>query len=708
MPKQDVPPTLGKDGRPLPLADLLPGLQPSAWRVERPLVLLHAELGRSLSALGEVPALLALVERWRDATNQDRLVQAVLATALADGMLIQTRIDQAVDLADLAEGILQQLLADTEGRTPERRLALALLEPVRTAAHRRQDVDRYGAAWVAYREADRALMSDHDPFLAQVRYARIEQEFPGGLIALAARANRLVLQITCARSDRLDDRLAWLDLQQADLAVLIAAATNLQHQGIGNPETVARQQSLLNVQKESLAALARWPSKPAQAGARALEEAHAFIAEDPDGLYRCDVLMATADWAWEEEADALNGGRQYEQVAAWLERVPKRDAAIDGFDFDGRIRTVAAPAPAPLANDEWGNLTWSGVAPGTILNHRTCPWLARRLGMRANAKAGLCAFSRGDRKAALAALDRMAGQDPFEDLRRAGNTPVSNVSRLRDGFATGRMFATAEELALFQGRERAALITAELAFECEEWVVALNAYRSVLERFGPRLKPEQQMYVEFMIALSMLSDRQGDRDAAVVILRRLSLGPETAPTWWRVEEALFDYLRWFDPTKAEAFAILDRVLASRCSEVVKDRFLWLKSFLTETHGDPKLIAQQRAWWIQLTSSPNPSARGQASASLAYVPEQYEDENGHVDIVRVVAHLDEILASSVTGLDRDQAMLTKACILLYEYADNLAEGRALLIALDRSSTPWMRRAAASMLETFPEPIPDPAP
>jgi hypothetical protein len=81
-PTSDAAPPLGPDGKPRPWADLLGANGPAAWRIERPLVMLHAELGRSLAALGEIEALVALVDRWREASGQDRLVQAAMATAL--------------------------------------------------------------------------------------------------------------------------------------------------------------------------------------------------------------------------------------------------------------------------------------------------------------------------------------------------------------------------------------------------------------------------------------------------------------------------------------------------------------------------------------------------------------------------------------------------------------------------------------------------
>ncbi len=579
------------------------------WAFQPEQAVLTAEWCRSLIALHRLPSVLGATEAWRDQVGGNRFAQAMLAMAAADGMLQDDRIDQAVELIDLAQGILGQVRGAAyagSDEAPDVRLGRAMVDDLAQCIHRRMEVERYGPGWVAYRDADALSRRDGELFGAMAGFRKVDQEYPGTILAVAGRANRLVLQLQTSTKAYQAERQAWLKRARAQIDNLRQRLTQIEHDGFTSVERIAAQRALTAEQAGILAAFQEWPTDPRASGEQAWREAEAFIAEKPEGVYRCDVLLAQADWIWGETGDAGRARQRYDALLEWLVQVPARDSAVDGYIFEERIRAASAPPPTAIQQDDFGNQRWAALPPGTLINHRTCPWYVEYLTMRAAAGAGVCAFSVGDFAAASAYVDRLAKADPFEALRLAGKLQVSNTSRLRDGFATGRLFATAPELALFGGQERSQLLSAEVAYECEEWQRALNLYRVVGAGLGDRSRPGQECYLQFMVANCLLALHPEQLDEPKSILGRCSKEFTGTPTWPRIQIGLWNILQWDDATRSQGLTELGRLITADVPQAYRDEALFHRAqhYVVVRRDWPTA----KAWFNHLTSSSVPWIR----------------------------------------------------------------------------------------------------
>ena len=205
-----------------------------------------------------------------------------------------------------------------------------------------------------------------------------------------------------------------------------------------------------------------------------------------------------------------------------------------------------------------------------------------------------------DLAGAAAYVDRLATADPFESLRVNKRLQVSNTTRLRDGFATGRLFGTAPELAQFSGPERTWLLTAEVAYECEEWTRARTAYNAVSEKLGQRAKPGQACYLQFMRAMCAMNIQPADVREPIEILTFCSRTYVSTPTWPRVQLALWNLLQWDESTRANALDQLAKLIASTAPQSYKDEALFNRAqfFMVVRKDWPAA----RAMFNQLTSS----------------------------------------------------------------------------------------------------------
>ena len=362
----------------------------SSWQLRPGQALMTAEWCRAtIAVVGFEPVQLA-VERWRGDIGGNRYLQAILAMVSADGMLHEDRIDQAVSLIDLSQGILAEVRAeDYAGEPAERQVARLMVDHLARSIHARADLERYGPAWVAYHDADVLRCGGTDLFGAIAGFQTVEAAYPGTILALASRSNRLVLQLQTSAFLYTDDRAAWLQRLEARTSALKKRLEAITAEGFTHPDQVEEQRVIAREQSQMLAAYKAWPQDPRSAGERAWREAETFISEKPDGLYRGDVMLAQAEWMWNEQSDPKRARIIYDALLTWLVRVPLREQNLDAYPIDERIRSVTTPPPVATSHDEFGNQRLATVAPGSLFNQRTCAWYVDSMTMRAAAGAGL-------------------------------------------------------------------------------------------------------------------------------------------------------------------------------------------------------------------------------------------------------------------------------------------------------------------------------
>ncbi|MBA3709995.1 MAG: hypothetical protein H0W83_14385 [Planctomycetes bacterium] len=198
-------------------------------------------------------------------------------------------------------------------------------------------------------------------------------------------------------------------------------------------------------------------------------------AEHP---YRGEAFRLLGDVALEDRGDITTAKSCYTQAITVLAQANVHARVMDRFQVPDVSRERTKPPQAMREHDGWGNLVWFQPEPGQVINADTCDWYADYQTLLAQTKRSMCFFLAGKTEAAIKDLDAMLRLDPDDKELTDRNMP-SNYLRLRDDYRSGRLYATANELAHFTSRALVKVVEAEVFFETEQWDLAVAAYNRI-------------------------------------------------------------------------------------------------------------------------------------------------------------------------------------------------------------------------------------
>ena len=150
----------------------------------------------------------------------------------------------------------------------------------------------------------------------------------------------------------------------------------------------------------------------------------------------------------------------------------------------------------------WGNLEWSKIEADQVINADTCSWYTDYQIMQAQIKRSICYFIAGKKDQAIEDLNIISTVDKHDKDLTDRNLP-SNFLRLRDGYKSGRLYASKSELAEFSGRDLVRLIEAEVMFETEQWDAAINQYSKIASSSNS-LSKGQRAYLDYARACALV------------------------------------------------------------------------------------------------------------------------------------------------------------------------------------------------------------
>jgi len=575
--------------------------EPATWALPRTNLLPAVALARTLIGSGRADQALVIADQAKPLMDADPVAGAWVVTVVAQAFLATNRAERALQAAVYG---LQRLdhpvpsasssSSDTPALAPANQLPLVRydLTRLRDRAQRIWDEERYGPGFVRYRDAEWQRRVAHNEAEAWQLYAGIRQEFPGTIYAEASEAYGIACLVAFAGDayrQRLLDRVAGVE---ARLKALTTAAAEMTKAG-ATPAAMDEQRALLKEQRELAAIFAALPATGPQAAELAITSAKAFIARDPQGLYRGEAMLAIGDVQWEVLLKPKEGQAWYRQAREWFETITATDQAVDRFALDPRVTTVAAPPPAMRAKDDWGNVGWTTVTPGMIVNHRTCAWYASYQRLQAALRELSCAIVAGDTALAKSLLPIVGQVDPFQKELAARGWPTM-ARRLNDDIAEGRLFATREELAAFPPAVMPRLMVAELAYETERYAEARRMYEAIMRDYGERLSGEAKAYLMFHEAdvLILMEPERG-----IGLLRTIARDFPKAPSWVRVKQALFVYTQSIDGVGLSADTHLDDIIERYPGSQQADSAALTKGMFLMAHGrrsEAKNIYEQLA------------------------------------------------------------------------------------------------------------------
>lgn len=222
--------------------------------------------------------------------------------------------------------------------------------------------------------------------------------------------------------------------------------------------SVYRASSLLNLQK--------FPE-----ATQALVE----IIRDANHPYRPEAMRLLGDVILDDKGDVAAAERQFSAAIVALDGANLRARSLDKYRVPEASKEITK-APAEMKTVEgWGNIEWFRPDPRQIINAETCEWYTKYQCMQAKIQRSMCYFLMGKITKAIDDLDAITEFDTRDRALTIRGMP-SNYLRLRDGFRSGKLYATQAELAEFKGKSLISVVRAEILFETEQWDAAVVAY----------------------------------------------------------------------------------------------------------------------------------------------------------------------------------------------------------------------------------------
>jgi len=313
---------------------------------------------------------------------------------------------------------------------------------------------------------------------------------------------------------------------------------------------------------------------------RAVELLHAFVAEDPATvlptpaqqaeldrtlledrvpvapplLYRGEALRELGRLALEHELDLDRAEAYFARLDHWL-----RQARVDssGWDYASKLPGIKAAAKVrtdgPRAEyqkpDFWGNVRASKLDPGMLVNRRTTPWYLDDLEEDCAKFRGFVHFARGDGEKALAQWRRIIALDTEAKDGDLATSP-NNFTRLKFGAEHGYLIAYPQELALYPGRLRTAVMLGDFYYVTQQHHRATMTCERLLEGAYETLSPAQHDYVHFLLGSVIYRHRSTGKRRHTTI--------DAINCWMKILEHRDD--TWTEPRSAVTISNVSRMV----------------------------------------------------------------------------------------------------------------------------------------------------
>lgn len=378
----------------------------------------------------------------------------------------------------------------------EKRLRARLERKLREA-ERAQAADRYGPDFVLYRDAETARRVNGNPAEAYLLYRDLIAQYPETVYAEAARAYAVAaLWDLGLHPEKAAAKLAETQKGLAGLKKLGEAAARAK---AGKPVRERLAARIADAEKSAL----RVREIPAgeKAEAAAVKAAEEFCAAVPLGLYRGEVLLTVAERYLDDKLDPENGEKWLARAGEWLEKVKEADEKLAALEVPARAAGVAAAPAASFRKDEWGNILPAAVAPGQVVNRRTCGWYLDDLRTRTNFQRGFLEFVAGRMDKAKEYFTAAGQTDSYIRHSQENNLP-NPLRRLMVRCDEGTFLrSTKEEMRGFKQKQRRfAIMMADFHTECEKYAQGEKIYRRLLGGEWGKLNIEEEAYARLSFA----------------------------------------------------------------------------------------------------------------------------------------------------------------------------------------------------------------
>ncbi|MDO4584881.1 MAG: hypothetical protein Q4D62_12355 [Planctomycetia bacterium] len=476
------------------------------WNFQPENASLAVEIANSLLEEGYFEDVLAIVAEVGKNNTDD---SAVMAAETGGDLYARMKIwDKSVELYDYGGKLLQMLSRKKyepgEGEqtvlTEEQKRWQQRLEKKRREAQKELEADRYGADWVAYKEAQENHFSK-DYLAAFLKYEKIRHAYPDSIYAEAAVCYQIEILTSLSDPANQPALTSTLESEQKKLSQLLQAKQT---------RNAALLEKYLQQEKTQASLVKQYQSLPR--GLKALEEAEkkaeAWIAEEEKGLYRGEVMLTIGTCWLEVFHDLTRAEKWYERAADWFARVQRLETRLTRFQVPEKSQKISQPPPVERTRDLWSNLQKSRLRPGELFNRRECSWYLGFLQKRTLTMLGLIAYSRQDYDKAEKVWRSLYKLDSwFQEEDQSEGLTWSYVKRLLWNIQhnRGALFGDKEEVRSFNDpQSRLMLLIADLELEMENYPEAEEKFRRLLKNKKIQSNRNQAAYCTRALATALM------------------------------------------------------------------------------------------------------------------------------------------------------------------------------------------------------------
>lgn len=164
-------------------------------------------------------------------------------------------------------------------------------------------------------------------------------------------------------------------------------------------------------------------------------------------------------------------------------------------------RALVAPPATEKQFDVFGNVALTRREAGNLIDEKTCSWYLPSLEASCAKFQGFLLFAQGKNKEALKQFQRIQELDPETKLDE--RTHPSDLTRLRWGAEHGYLYAMPEELALYSGRQRFAVLLGDFYYVTQDFDRFHKIFRRLLDGEFGILSNDKIAYPQLAYATSV-------------------------------------------------------------------------------------------------------------------------------------------------------------------------------------------------------------
>jgi tetratricopeptide (TPR) repeat protein len=238
--------------------------------------------------------------------------------------------------------------------------------------------------------------------------------------------------------------------------------------------------------------------------AQAVRKLSRFHREKPLGKYRGEALLELALIHTVKRLDPFpNGQKYFQKLDEWINKV-RHQTDLEVLD---RVKKEEAFEKNTPPQREYrkrrdpevlgGGKKKVQVKPGQLVDRKTADWYLTDLEETVAAFRGFLHFVRGNDEQALKHYERMVELDP---KNRKGSFALNpnNYTRLRYGPRNGYLVALPEELKLYRGRKRFAVLLVDFLYVQKRFERARTVARRVLDGAAGPMSLTQKDYLYYI------------------------------------------------------------------------------------------------------------------------------------------------------------------------------------------------------------------